>query len=171
MADLEAYRDKFGESGQRVLQNALNESRLRGQNYVGVEHIISALAKSEPELFDSTMRALSLDPEMVTQAINSRLESARQHVGKGFRIAPETCGTCHPGLVQSSRSLTACSSRCCETWVSHQKPSSSRFVQAWTRARAVTKSTERSPGALLPLDSIGRKRWLRRRAPYLFAIR
>ncbi len=90
MADLEAYRDKFGESGQRVLQNALNESRLRGQNYVGVEHIISALAKSEPGLFDSTMRALSLDPEMVTQAVNSRLESARQHVGKGFRIAPET---------------------------------------------------------------------------------
>src|SRR5437763_3751816 len=90
MADLEAYRDKFGESGQRVLQNALNESRLRGQNYVGVEHIISALAKSEPELFDSTMRALSLDPGMVTQAVNSRLESARQHVGKGFRIAPET---------------------------------------------------------------------------------
>ena len=70
MADLEAYRDKFGESGQRVLQNALNESRLRGQNYVGVEHIISALAKSEPELFDSTMRALSLDPGMVTQAVN-----------------------------------------------------------------------------------------------------
>ena len=90
MADLEAYKDKFGESGQRVLQNALGESRRRDQNYIAVEHIISGLAKEEPDLFDTTMRSLALDPLMVTQAINKRLDNARQHVGKGFRIAPDT---------------------------------------------------------------------------------
>src|SRR5256886_4877800 len=90
MADLEAYRDKFGESGQRVVANALGESKRRDQNYISVEHIISALAKEEPDLFNSTMRGLAIDPAMVTQVIDQRLDSARQHVGKGFRIAPDT---------------------------------------------------------------------------------
>ena len=52
MADLEAYKDKFSESGQRVFQNALTESRRRDQNYISVEHIISALSKEEPDLFN-----------------------------------------------------------------------------------------------------------------------
>ena len=90
MADLEAYKDKFGESGQRVLQNALNESKRRDQNYIAVEHIISGLAKEEPDLFNATMRSLALDPLTVARAIEHRLDTARQHVGKGFRIAPDT---------------------------------------------------------------------------------
>jgi ATP-dependent Clp protease ATP-binding subunit ClpA len=90
MADLEAYKDKFGESGQRVLQNALGESRRRDQNYIAVEHIISGLAKEEPDLFNSTIRSLALDPILVARAIDKRLDNTRQHVGKGFRIAPDT---------------------------------------------------------------------------------
>jgi ATP-dependent Clp protease ATP-binding subunit ClpA len=90
MADLEAYKDKFGDSGQRVLQNALNESKRRDQNYIAVEHIISGLAKEEPDLFNATMRSLALDPVAVARAIENRLDQARQHVGKGFRIAPDT---------------------------------------------------------------------------------
>src|SRR5712664_847913 len=90
MVDLGAYRDKFGDSGQRVLENALGESRRRDQNYITVEHIISAVAKEEPDLFNSTIRSLAIDPEMVTRAIEKRLDNARQHIGKGFRIAPDT---------------------------------------------------------------------------------
>src|SRR3989440_12430294 len=90
MADLEAYKDKFSESGQRILHNALNESRRRDQNYISVEHIVSALSKEEPDLFNSTMRSLALDPVNVALAIEHRLDNARQHVGKGVRIAPDT---------------------------------------------------------------------------------
>jgi len=90
MADLEAYKDKFSESGQRIFQNALNESRRRDQNYISVEHIVSALSKEEPDLFNSTMRSLALDPVNVARAIEHRLDNARQHVGKGVRIAPDT---------------------------------------------------------------------------------
>src|SRR5256886_12368543 len=90
MADLEAYKDKFSESGQRILQNALTESRRRDQNYISVEHIVSALSKEEPDLFNSTMRSLALDPINVARAIEHRLDTARQHVGKGVRIAPDT---------------------------------------------------------------------------------
>ncbi len=91
MVDLGAYKDKFGESGQRILEHALNESRQRDQNYVAVEHILEALMHQEPDLFNSTMRDLSLDPVIVKMAIDKRLETSRQqHVGKGFRIAPDT---------------------------------------------------------------------------------
>src|SRR5256714_1305932 len=90
MVDLGAYKDKFGDSGQRVLEQALGESKRRDQNYITVEHIIHALAKEEPDLFNSTIRSLSVDPDAVTGAITRRLDNARQHVGKGFRIAPDT---------------------------------------------------------------------------------
>ena len=90
MVDLGAYRDKFGDSGQRVLEKALGESKRRDQNYITVEHIIHALALEESELFNSTIRSLKIDPNVVTQTIDKRLDNARQHVGKGFRIAPDT---------------------------------------------------------------------------------
>src|SRR6266496_2308023 len=95
MVDLGAYRDKFGDSGQRVLENALSESRRRDQNFIAVEHIIFALAKEEPDLFNSTIRSLAIDPDVVTQAINKRLNSTRQHVGKGFRIASDALTRSH----------------------------------------------------------------------------
>ncbi len=91
MADFGAYKDKFGESGQRILEHAMNESRQRDQNYVSVEHIVDALMHEEPDMFNSAMRELSLDPIVVKIAIDKRLETHQpQHVGKGFRIAPDT---------------------------------------------------------------------------------
>src|SRR5919202_2223479 len=91
MADLGSYKDKFGDSGQRILEHALNESRRRDQNFVSVEHILQALTIEEPDMFNSAMRELSLDPVVVKMAIEKRLTNSRQqHVGKGFRIGPDT---------------------------------------------------------------------------------
>ncbi|HKR01430.1 MAG TPA: ATP-dependent Clp protease ATP-binding subunit [Pyrinomonadaceae bacterium] len=90
MTDLGAYKDKFSDSGQRILENALNESRRRDQNYIAVEHILKALTDEEAELFNATMRDLAVDPHSVIAMIERRLETSRQHVGKGFRIAPDT---------------------------------------------------------------------------------
>jgi ATP-dependent Clp protease ATP-binding subunit ClpA len=90
MIDLGAYKDKFSESGQRILESALSESRRRDQNYVSVEHILNALVAEEPDLFNATMRDLRLDPLAVKMLIEKRLEMSRQHVGKGFKIAPDT---------------------------------------------------------------------------------
>src|ERR687885_1055876 len=91
MIDLGTYKDRFAESGQRVLEHAVQESRRRDQNYIAVEHILNGLAAEESELFNSTMRDLSLDPRSVKVLIEKRLENARyQNVNKGIRIAPET---------------------------------------------------------------------------------
>ncbi len=91
MVDLGSYKDKFGESGQRILEHALSESRQRDQNFVAVEHVLQALIHEEPDMFNSAMRDLSLDPIVVKIAIDNRLDTTRQqHVGKGFRISPDT---------------------------------------------------------------------------------
>jgi ATP-dependent Clp protease ATP-binding subunit ClpA len=90
MADIDAYKDKFSESGRRVLETALDESRKRDQNYVAIEHILHAVTREEDDLFTSTMRDLAVDPRSVKLLIEKRLDSGRQHTGKGFRIAPET---------------------------------------------------------------------------------
>src|SRR5215216_5066102 len=91
MIDLGTYKDRFAESGQRVLEHAVQESRRRDQNYIAVEHILNGLAAEEGELFNQTMRDLSLDPRSVKVLIEKRLENARyQNVNKGIRIAPET---------------------------------------------------------------------------------
>jgi ATP-dependent Clp protease ATP-binding subunit ClpC len=89
MTDLGAYKDKFSDSGKRVLENALEDSRRREQNYVAVEHILNALANEENELFNGTMRDLSVDPRSVKLMIERRIENVRAHAGKGYRIAPE----------------------------------------------------------------------------------
>lgn len=90
MADIDAYKDKFSDSGRRVLETALDESKRRDQNYVAIEHILHAVTREEDELFTSTMRDLAVDPRSVKLLIEKRLDSGRQHTGKGFRIAPET---------------------------------------------------------------------------------
>ncbi|MFN0140898.1 MAG: AAA family ATPase [Pyrinomonadaceae bacterium] len=90
MADIDAYKDKFSESGQRILETALGESKKREQNYVSIEHILHAIAFEEEDLFASTMRDLSVDPRSVKLLIEKRMENGRQHSGTGYRIAPET---------------------------------------------------------------------------------
>ena len=90
MADIDAYKDKFSESGQRILENALDESKKRDQNYITIGHILNALTVEESDLFNDTMRDLAIDPRTVKMLIEKRIENGRQHTGKGFRIAPET---------------------------------------------------------------------------------
>ena len=91
MIDLGTYKDRFAESGQRIFEYAMQESRRRDQNFIAVEHILDAFASQEAELFNDTMRDLALDPRSVKVLIEKRLENSRfQHVGKGLRISPDT---------------------------------------------------------------------------------
>lgn len=90
MADIDAYKDKFSESGRKILDFALEESRRRDQNYVSVEHVVHALTIEEATLFNDTMRDLSIEPLVVKGLLEKRLETCREHIGRGFRIAPET---------------------------------------------------------------------------------
>ncbi len=90
MADIESYRDKFSESGRKILDYALDDSKLRDQNYITVGHILQALADEETDLFNDTMRELTVDPRSVKLLIEKRVEGGKVHTGTGFGIAQET---------------------------------------------------------------------------------
>ncbi|MDQ3633330.1 MAG: ATP-dependent Clp protease ATP-binding subunit [Acidobacteriota bacterium] len=90
MADIETYKDKFSDSGRRVLEAVLDDLRRRDQNYISIGHILHSLTDEEAELFNSTMRDLQVDPRSVRLLIEKRVDSGKHHTGKGFRIAPET---------------------------------------------------------------------------------
>lgn len=86
----DAYMEKFGEGGRRILESALDETRRREQFYVSPEHILYALMSEETDLFDAMMQNLLLDPQEIRLNVEKRLENSRRYTGKGFRIAPET---------------------------------------------------------------------------------
>src|ERR671938_1592279 len=91
MVDLGTYKDRFGESGQRIFEYAMQESKRRDQNYIAVEHILDAFIHEEADLFNTTMRDLAIDPAKVRMHVEQRLESQRfQNVNKGVRIGPDT---------------------------------------------------------------------------------
>ena len=90
MEKSESYSDKFSESGRRILEGALDETRRREQYYVSPEHILYVLMTEETDLFDVTMHNLSFDPQDIRLAVEKRLENSYRHTGKNFRIAPET---------------------------------------------------------------------------------
>ena len=93
MAALETYRDRFAESGWEIFEVALGEAVRRGQNYLGVEHILYALAQKKAETLSSMLRALSDNPEalmMLTELIEERVKDAAKHEGEGTLLATET---------------------------------------------------------------------------------
>ena len=138
MVDLGSYKDKFGDSGQRILEHALSESRQRDQNFVSVEHILQALMHEEPDMFNSTMRELSLDPIVVKIAIDKRLDGSRQqHVGKGFRISPDTTDLFKRAMERARDAtwgFSACSSALVsESVVSEPGACALPIPRSWTR--------------------------------------
>ena len=93
ISQLEIYRDRFAESGWEVFERALEETRGRGQNYVGVEHVLYALAQVRMELFSSMLRTLSDNgdaPAMLVELIEERVRNAPKYTGQGVRLAAET---------------------------------------------------------------------------------
>jgi ATP-dependent Clp protease ATP-binding subunit ClpA len=90
MENLARYFNSFSESGRRILKNSLAETQRRNQHLISPEHILYALIKEEPELFNATMLKHSIDPQEIRLAIEKRLENSHTHTGEGFEVAPET---------------------------------------------------------------------------------
>ena len=90
MFDLKAYKERFNDSGWRVLERALEETRRRVQNYISLEHILQSLAEEEVDLFNAVLHDLAISPREFKTLIEKRLDSSLQYQGEGIRIAPET---------------------------------------------------------------------------------
>lgn len=90
MENLEPYLSKFSESGRRVLESSLKETRRRGQHFISPEYILFAVMTEETDLFNAATHNLSINPQDIRLAIEKRLENSYRHTGTGIRVASDT---------------------------------------------------------------------------------
>jgi len=89
MTNLGVYRDRLAESGLRVFEYAIKESRHRQQNYVSFGHILKALMAENAAFFDTFLHNLKIDPPLTEEFIEKLIESSPDYAGKGIRISPQ----------------------------------------------------------------------------------
>jgi ATP-dependent Clp protease ATP-binding subunit ClpA len=86
MIDLEIYTDKIAESGRRLIRKAYEEARSRDHNQLAPEHVFVSIAEVERQFFNEVMQSLNLDPQVVLQALETKL-SQRDYLGRGMKIS------------------------------------------------------------------------------------
>jgi ATP-dependent Clp protease ATP-binding subunit ClpA len=86
MIDLEIYTDKIAESGRRLIRKAYEEARSRDHNQLAPEHLFISIAEVERPFFNEVMQSLNLDPQVVIQALETKLDQ-RDYLGRGMKIS------------------------------------------------------------------------------------
>jgi ATP-dependent Clp protease ATP-binding subunit ClpC len=88
--DLDISPSKIGESAQRIIDRAIEESRRREQPMLTNEHIFLAFAQVEWDMFAEVMRDIDQNPHTILQAIEEYLQVAPAMAGRDLRVAPAT---------------------------------------------------------------------------------
>ena len=90
MDDFDIAQSKIGESAQRVVDRAIEESRRRDHALLTNEHIFLAFAQAEWDTFSQVMRDLELNPHEILQALEEHLQVLPTFSGRELRVAPAT---------------------------------------------------------------------------------
>jgi ATP-dependent Clp protease ATP-binding subunit ClpC len=88
--DFDIAQSKIGESAQRVVDRAIEESRRRDNALLTNEHIFLAFAQVEWDTFSQVMRDLELNPHEILQALEEHLQVLPTFAGRELRVAPAT---------------------------------------------------------------------------------
>jgi ATP-dependent Clp protease ATP-binding subunit ClpA len=88
--DFDIAQSKIGESAQRVVDRAIEESRRRDHSMLTNEHIFLAFAQVEWDTFAQVMRDLELNPHEILQALEEHLQVMPTSAGRELHIAPAT---------------------------------------------------------------------------------
>src|SRR5689334_20160963 len=88
--DFDIAQSKIGESAQRVVDRAIEESRRRDHALLTNEHIFLAFAQVEWDTFSQVMRDLELNPHEILQALEEHLHVLPTFAGRELRVAPAT---------------------------------------------------------------------------------
>ena len=90
MEDFDIAPSKIGESAQRVVDRAIEESRRRDHAQVTNEHVFLAFAQVEWDTFSQVMTELDLNPHEIMHALEGYLDSLRKTSVRDLRVAPAT---------------------------------------------------------------------------------
>jgi ATP-dependent Clp protease ATP-binding subunit ClpA len=88
--DFDIAQSKIGESAQRVVDRAIEESRRRDHALLTNEHIFLAFAQVEWDTFSQVMRDLELNPHEILQGLEEHLQVLPTFSGRELRVAPAT---------------------------------------------------------------------------------
>src|SRR6187455_1330394 len=102
--DFDIAQSKIGESAQRVVDRAIEESRRRDHALLTNEHIFLAFAQVEWDMFGQVMRDLELNPHEILQALEEHLRLLPSVPGRDLRVAPSTKLLFKLALLHASRS-------------------------------------------------------------------
>ena len=69
----EIYGDKIGESARNIIREAYHEARSLHHNVLAPEHLLAAYARIERPKFERLMNKLSLEEQVVLQALSAKL--------------------------------------------------------------------------------------------------
>lgn len=86
MADLEIFTDKIAESGRELIRKSYDEAKRRTHNQILPEHILVAIAETESPFFNQVMQSLNLDPQVVLQALDTRLKQYKD-IGRNIKMS------------------------------------------------------------------------------------
>ena len=103
MDDFDIAQSKIGESAQRVVDRAVEESRRRDHALVTNEHVLLAFAQIEWDTFSQVMRDLDLNPHDVVQTLEEHLHVLPTCPNRDLHIAPATKVACRLAFQQASR--------------------------------------------------------------------
>jgi ATP-dependent Clp protease ATP-binding subunit ClpA len=88
--DFDIAQSKIGESAQRVVDRAVEETRRRDHALLTNEHIFLAFAQVEWDTFAQVMRDLELNPHEILQSLEEQLQVLPTCAGRELRVAPAT---------------------------------------------------------------------------------
>jgi ATP-dependent Clp protease ATP-binding subunit ClpA len=88
--DFDIAPSKIGESAQRVVDRAVEESRRRDHVELTNEHVFLAFAQVEWDTFAQVMCELGLNPHEILHELEEHLDSRRRVSGRDLRVAPST---------------------------------------------------------------------------------
>src|SRR6188474_1729314 len=88
--DFDIAQSKIGESAQRVVDRAVEETRRRDHALLTNEHIFLAFAQVEWDTFAQVMRDLELNPHEILQGLEEHLHVLPTFAGRELRVAPAT---------------------------------------------------------------------------------
>jgi len=88
--DLDISPSKVGETAQRIVDRAIEESRRRDHALLTNEHLFLAFAQVEWDMFAEVMRDIELNPHTILQAIEEHLHIMPSFAGRELRVSPAT---------------------------------------------------------------------------------
>ena len=90
MDEFDIAQSKIGESAQRVVDRAIEETRRRDHALLTNEHVFLAFAQVEWDTFSQVMRDLELNPHEILQELEEHLTVLPTYSGRELRVAPAT---------------------------------------------------------------------------------